>query len=85
MSTAHPTDDMRRDVTSRITQAAIVLADEVQRLERAQGRLKRALDLGRKWGLSQDETLLAVLDAATGRPDRARALETYAQSTGAAA
>lgn len=66
------------DDLSRVTQAAIALADDVTRMGRSQERLVRAVAAAEAAGYSQAALNVAVGLAARGREDRRRALEAVA-------
>jgi hypothetical protein len=66
------------DDLSRVTQAAISLADDIKRMGQAQARLQRAIAEARAGGRSQAEVDRAILLAGRGRDDRRRALEVVA-------
>lgn len=63
------------DDRSRVTQAAINVADTFSRFDRDLQRLQRALADGRRAGLSDDDLAAAVNAATLGRDDRRRALD----------
>jgi hypothetical protein len=63
-----------------VTQAAIALADQINRLNRAHEQLVRALDAARDEGYDDGHIRGAIVVAGRGRPDRVRALERFAAS-----
>jgi hypothetical protein len=75
--TRHPRPAQTGDELSRVTQAAIGLADEVTRLNRARARLGRAVEGARTAGCSEEAVRRAVSMAALGRHDRRVALAAW--------
>lgn len=65
------------DELSRVTQAAIALADDITRMGRAQERLARAVTVARDAGHDDGHLNGAIVLAMRGRPDRRKALDVY--------